>query len=571
MADLNIDAVFETDILIIGGGPSGLWAANRARELGAEVLLVDKGPKNWGGLAAMSGGDFDAVLPEENVDDFVQDMVYYYDGLCEQDLMEMIFKYSYERLLDYERFGCEFRRDAEGKLWGIPQRGLPHVKLYPARVKGRGGEDMARGLIKEADRLGLKRLHRTLVTDLIQNDGKVVGAAGFNTLNGEFYVFKSRAVILATGEGGWKASYSANTACAEGMLMAFRSGVEMKNCEFIRVWNWPVQFAWESQTTLLPLGARFVNAVGEPFMDKYCPSIGSKVDQHYNVIGMAMEAREGRGPIYFDVSQLNLADPRVLKPQAGWQGLNYRKLKDLGIDFFKDRTEWMPGPYQTCGGLVADLDGRTRIPGLFLTGCARGIEPGLCIGGLHLCITAVTGHIAGEIAAAYAREQGLSPIKEAEVRELKNNLFAPLGKPGTGFKQALREIQETIFPYEVSIIKSEKSLKDALDRMESIKNEILPRAGAEDSHYLMKLIEIRGIAFMSEMYLRASLMRKETRAGHYREDYPGRDNENWLKWIVISQTDDKLNLRAEPVPFEKYKFRPASYYMDNFNFPGRET
>jgi succinate dehydrogenase/fumarate reductase flavoprotein subunit len=569
MADLNsLGKVYETDVLIIGGGPSGLWAANRAAELGRDVLLVDKGPQDWGGLVGLSGGDYDAVLPEENVDDFVQDLVYYYDGLCEQDLMEMVYKHSYERLKDYERFGCEFRRDTEGKLWGIPQRGLPHAKLYPAKVKGKGGEDMAHGLIKEASRLGVKRLSRTLVTDLLKHDGRVIGAVGFDTRSGEFSIFKASAVVLATGEGGWKASYQGNTACGEGTFMAFQAGVELKNCEFIRVWNWPVQFAWESQTTLLPLGARFVNAKGESFMDKYCPSIGSKVDQHYNVIGMAIEAREGRGPIYFDVSQLKLDDPRVLKPQSGWQGLNYRKLLKLGIDFFKDKTEWMPGPYQTCGGLVADIEGRTKIPGLFLTGCARGIEPGLCIGGLHLCITAVTGHIAGEIAAEYAREHRPAQIKENEVHELKNNLFVPLGKTGINFKQALREIQETIFPQDVCIIKNEPSLRNALKRIEHIKSEILPQVGAKDAHYLMKLIEVRGIAFMTEMYLRASLMRKETRAGHYREDYPQRDDKNWLKWIVISHTDNKLNLCAEPVPFDKYKFKPTRYYMDNFKFPG---
>jgi len=560
----SMGKIIETGVLVIGGGPSGLWAANRAAELGSDVLVVDKGPQDWGGLASQSGGDFDAVLPGENVDDFVQDLVYYYDGLCEQDLMEEIYKHSYERLTDYQRFGCEFLTGQDGKLRGVPQRGLDHAKLYPAKFKGSGGEDMTRGLVNESNRLGVKRLGRTLVTDMLKRDGVVVGAVGFDTRNGEFYIFKAGAVVLATGEGGWKAAYLSNTATGEGTHMAFRAGAELKNCEFVRVWNCPTQFAWESQTTLLPLGARFVNANGESFMDRYCPTLGSKTDQHYNVIGMAIEAREGRGPIYFDVSPLQPENRELVKPQTGWQLLNYQKLLALGIDFFRDKTEWMPQLFQTCGGLVADIKGRTIIPGLFVTGCARGIEPGLCIGGLHLCITAVTGYITGGIAANYAKSHESSQIEDDEVNMFKNRLYAHLAKNGIPPKKVIREIQEAVFPYEVCIIKSEKSLKNALSKVERLKNEVLPQMKATDAHYLMKLVETQAIAFMTELYLRASLMRAETRAGHYREDYPDRDDKNWLKWIVISQTDGTMNLRVEPVPFDKYKFKPTRYYMDNF-------
>jgi succinate dehydrogenase / fumarate reductase flavoprotein subunit len=125
----NLGTIITTDVLVIGGGPSGLWAANRARELGSNVTVVDKGPQDWGGLASLSGGDFDAVLPEENIDDFIQDLVYYYDGLCEQDFMGHIYQHSYERLKDYETLGCQFLTEADGKLRGIPQRGLDHEKI----------------------------------------------------------------------------------------------------------------------------------------------------------------------------------------------------------------------------------------------------------------------------------------------------------------------------------------------------------------------------------------------------------------------------------------------------------
>jgi len=563
----NLGKLVETEVLVIGGGASGLWAANRARELGCDVLVVDKGPRDWGGLASMSGGDLDAVLPGENVDDVVRDLVYYYDGLCEQDLMEEIFNRSFDRLKDYQRLGCEFFTGPDGKLRGVPQRGLGHVKLYPSKLKGTGGEDMAKGLLKEANRLGVKRLGRVLVTDLLKRDGTVIGAVGFNTLSGSFYIFKTRAVVLTTGHPGWKPSYHLNTATGEGVHMAFRAGAELRNLEFIRVWNVPTLFAWEGQTTLLPLGARFVNGEGEPFMDKYSPVLGANTDPHYNVIGMAFEAREGRGPIYFDISQIKPENRELIKPQTGWQQLNYRKLVELGIDFFAENTEWMPQVTGSFGGLVTDIKGRTSVPGLFAAGRARSMDPGVYLGGFALCITAVTGHMTGEAAVDYVKSCAPSQIDVDEVEALKTRLYAPLGKVGIPPKEVLTEIQETIFPYDVSILKSDKSLKRALDKMEKVRCELLPQSAAKDAHYLMKLIEMQAIAFVSELYLKASLMRTESRAGHYREDFPARDDENWLKWIVISQKDGEINLQPDPVPFDRYKFRPARYYMDNFNFP----
>ncbi|MDB9822569.1 FAD-binding protein [Deltaproteobacteria bacterium] len=561
----DLGKVIETDVLIIGGGVSGLWAANRARKSLERVMIVDKGPRDWGGQASMAGGDFDAALPGENIDDYVKDLVYYYDGLCDQEIIEEVFRQSYDRLQDYQRLGCEFLTGPDGKLKGIPQRSLNHIKLYPAQLKTRGGPDMVRGLVKEADRLGVERLGRLLITDLLKGDGKVVGAVGFHQITGEFYIFKTGAVVLASGQGGWKSTRAISS--GEGMWMAAKAGVELRNCEFANVHNQPRLFEWEGQTKLLPLGARFVNASGESYMDNYSPKFGANTDPHYNIRGMAVEAREGRGPIYLDISQIKSEDLDLVKPQSGWQLLNYEKLVKLGIDFFKEKTEWMPQPVALYGGIIADLKGRTLVPGLFVAGRIRSIDAGVYMGGFALCTTAVTGHIAGESVATYALSNRTLPIDMDKVAAFKKDLFNPLGKTGITPKEVLTEIQQAVFPYDVCILKNEDSLKRALDKIIRIKEELLPRTTARDPHYLMKLVEAQGITFITECYLRASLMRTESRAGHYREDHPYRNDEEWLKWIVISLKENNLSLRTDPVPLDRYKFKPTRYYMDNFKFP----
>ena len=126
--------VVESDLLIIGGGSAGLWAAKRFTELMPEkkVVIVDKGPKEWGGLMSMAGGDFDAVMPGDDLDAWLEDFIYYFDGLCDQEQIEEILRRSHERLEDYQRYGCEFFRKEDGTLKSIPQRGLPAAKTWCA-------------------------------------------------------------------------------------------------------------------------------------------------------------------------------------------------------------------------------------------------------------------------------------------------------------------------------------------------------------------------------------------------------------------------------------------------------
>ncbi len=566
--------VVESDLLIIGGGSAGLWAAKRFTELMPEkkVVIVDKGPKEWGGLMSMAGGDFDAVMPGDDLDAWLEDFIYYFDGLCDQEQIEEILRRSHERLEDYQRYGCEFFRKEDGTLKSIPQRGLPHVKLYPAKLVGRGGEDMVRSLVRQLRKTNLTSLGRIVVTDLLKKNGRVVGAVGFDSISGDFYRFRAQAVIAATGVGGWKTSYGKNTPTGEGVEMVWNAGARLKDFEFSRVWNMPRYFGWEGQTKLIPLGARFVNAKGEPFMEKYSPVLGVNTDPHFITIAMAMEIRAGRGPIYFDISRINPDDLILLKPQNGWQLMNYEKLCRLGMDLFRDNTEWLPQMTISYGGMEAGIKGTTNLEGLFAAGTARSTEPGVYAGGFALMSTSVTGHLAGEGAAEFLASA--APVEDDAVDEdidaLAEAVYAPLGREGLAPHDVLRKIQTAMFPYDVSILKTETSLQRALDEITRIREEEVPNMAAADPHYLLKLREVRGMALVSELYLRASLERRESRAGHFREDYPHRA-EDGLAWILIQRDDDgKMAFSRKRVPLERYRHPITRYYQDNFRFVSEE-
>ena len=182
--------------------------------------------------------------------------------------------------------------------------------------------------------------------------------------------------------------------------------------------------------------------------------------------------------------------------------------------------------------------------------------------------TSVTGYLAGEGAAQFLSEQPQVAIHldEAELDQLQQDIFAPLGKDGLSPKDVLTEIQQIMFPYQVSIIKNEAALQDALYRLKTIQLEKIPQMAAKDYHYLLKLREVRSVAFVSELYLRASLERRESRAGHYREDYPKRDDK-YLGWLTITKgARNQMDFAWNPVPLDQYKYPVTRYYSDNFTF-----
>ena len=137
------------DVLIVGGGFTGMWAAKKARDHVRDVLIVDKGPRDWGGLGSMCGGDMIARMPDDDLDAMLKELVYYYDGLVEQDLMEEILRQSSDRFRDYEALGHTFRKDAEGNYIPVPQRGLANMKSYLSVPPGSGGANLRRELTGE--------------------------------------------------------------------------------------------------------------------------------------------------------------------------------------------------------------------------------------------------------------------------------------------------------------------------------------------------------------------------------------------------------------------------------------
>jgi succinate dehydrogenase/fumarate reductase flavoprotein subunit len=565
----RLGKVIETEVLIIGGGIAGLWAAVRAKVFVDDVIVVDKGPVGYTSQAYFALGGHQDLFPEEDVDDWVKDFVYFADGLVEQDIIEAIYKQSFDRIQDYQRLGVDFKKEktADGTHRG-PTRGLDHIKSLRPHPYGSGGEKMIQGLVKEAKGLGVRFLNRIFITTLLKHDNAIAGAVGFDTRSGEFYIFKTRSLVIATGECHFGGHYQAQAfVTGDGMAMGFSAGAELRNLEFPTLWIVPARYGWEGFALAFPLGARLLNARGKSFIEKYSPVLKSKMDYNFLARAMAIEAREGRGPFYMDFSTIKPRDRDFLMSHTGWMQLHIEKLKEAGIRPDVEKQEAMPGFWQA-HGIKTDITMRTAVPGLFAAGRVRVVDPGVIMGGWSLCSATAFGYWAGESAGRHAKSQKPLQIDAGEVAALKKEIYTPLGSIGREPHQVLSEIQEALFRVDVLILKHEIGLKSALDRIETIRDVLVPQMGARDVHYLVRLREVHNMALIAELMLRASLMRTESRGSHYREDYPRRDDSNWLNWIVISKKNGELTFVKEPVPFDRYKFKPTRYYMDNFKIPG---
>ena len=209
------------DVLIVGGGFAGMWAAKKARDHVRDVLIVDKGPRDWGGLGSMCGGDMIARMPDDDLDAMLKELVYYYDGLVEQDLMEEILRQSSDRFRDYEALGHTFRKDAEGNYIPVPQRGLANMKSYLSVPPGSGGANLRRELTGEMNRLDVRRMGQIYITDLLVEDGRATGAVGFHVHSGRPVICRAGAVVLSANMGGWKTSYHMSSCAGDGVPLAF--------------------------------------------------------------------------------------------------------------------------------------------------------------------------------------------------------------------------------------------------------------------------------------------------------------------------------------------------------------
>jgi succinate dehydrogenase/fumarate reductase flavoprotein subunit len=566
------------DVLVIGGGPAGCFAAVKAKEAGAErVLLVDKGRVGKSGCATFGAGSLKAFLPDEDdYDIWFGKAIEAGHHINDQEWTEIHLAEVGERVRDLESWGVEFERNEDGSYRRIEGQGSSSSRPIPTLMFH--GPQLMERLRLAAKRMGVQIVDRTMITSLLhgQDDSNSIsGAMGFEVESGRLMCFLAPATVLTTGGQAYKSPYAyQKMVTGDGHVMGLEAGATVGNYEFSTHHLSYAGFDTTGMNVLQGLGGRFLNGLGEPFMRRYDPEHGDYANLNYLSAGMALEVRVGRGPIFMDLTHFSPDDMALFARVLPIMYLAFQRA-GLIVDGRVPRPlEWLSvnmGAIGFGGGLHIDTSCHTSLHGLFAAGDATdgpsaGVE-GYTAYAIPFAMT--SGARAGRAAAELALEarspvspDGAVPLLRANRDELaraKARLLALLERRvGVEPDFVVLRLQEILFPMDVYILRSEKRLREALSELEELKASAVPRLVAYDPHYLRMAVEASNMVRCGELFLRAALARTESRGSHRRLDYPYSDNDGWLRWQLFQESNGVLSLKTEPIPIGRYRSQPPS-------------
>jgi succinate dehydrogenase/fumarate reductase flavoprotein subunit len=552
--DRFVNHVLDCEVLIIGGGCAGLFSAIKAREAGRKVILVDKAYVGRSGCSPFAAGAINVCLPEDDKDIWLKEIVNRGEYLNDQEWVKLQLEEGYKLVDELHGWGKQYGKvvmdtDDHGRY--IRRKARGNIRTLTGIINALPMMDTLR---RKSLETGIELVERVMVTHLFLHEGRVVGALGLHTRTGELYLFTARAVILAAGGCGFKSFFIGHqNLTGEAHFMAFRAGAWLRNLDQAMSNTTARALDIHGLSHMVGCGGRFLNSQNEEFMLRYDPEVGSRARLTKLVTGMAKEIQAGRGPIYMDLTRVVPKDQVMLRrilPEG------FRAFERMGMDPFKNLIEWIPsfeGSLAHGGGVHINIKCESNIPGLYAVGDASCTpEHGTwSITGLNLTFCFLSGARAGYFSAEYT--PNISPAERAKIADqvavAVEEVLAPLKRSeGIHSDEFTYRLLETLIPYKVAYLRTESTLKEALTRVQKIRQEDLERVHARDPHELVKANEARSMVWIGEMILESVLFRKESRGFVYREDYPNTDNIDWLKWIMLCQEKDRVRVWAQDFP-----------------------
>jgi succinate dehydrogenase / fumarate reductase flavoprotein subunit len=543
------------DVVIVGAGGAGMRAALESGQRARTAVLTKLYPTR-SHTGAAQGGMCAALanVEEDNWEWHTFDTVKGGDYLVDQDAAEVMCREAIDAVLDLEKMGLPFNRTPEGK---IDQRRFGgHTRNH--------GEAAVRRSCFSADRTGhmiLQTLYQNCikheveffnefyVLDLIM-DGegdsrRTAGVVAYELATGELHVFRAKAVILATGGAGkvYKTTSNAHTLTGDGMGIAYRSGLPLEDMEFFQFH--PTGLA--GLGILLSEAARGEGAIlrnseGERFMERYAPTIKDLAPRDIVARSMANEVREGRGCgpnkdyVLLDLTHLEPAHIDAKLPDITEFARTY-----LGVEPYTEPVPVYPTAHYAMGGVPTNVqaevlrDNEHVVPGLYAAGevACVSVHGSNRLGTNSLLDINVFGRRAGIAAAEFSRTAPLPELPEAPERATIELIEGMRDRQGGERVAAVRrDLQETM-DRNAQVFRTEASLKQALTDIEGLKERYrtvsVQDKGQRFNTDLLEGVELGFLLDLAEVMVVGALERKESRGGHFREDYPHRDDVNYMR------------------------------------------
>jgi fumarate reductase flavoprotein subunit len=542
------------DVLVVGGGLAGIRAAIAAVEANPKVRvgMVSKVYPMRSHTVSAEGGAAAALRPEDSYENHAFDTVKGSDYLADQDVVEAFVREATVEIIQMEHWGCPWSRDPDGKISARPFGGMTTWRTVFAADKS--GFHMLHTVFQTSLKYPqIVRHDEAFVTKLLVEDGKCVGVVALDIRTGRFDAITAKAVILATGGLGRTYAFTtnANICTGDGMALAYRAGVPLKDMEMVQFHPTGLPFTGILITEAVRgEGGYLLNNKGERFLKRYVPNkmeLGPR-----DIISRAMitEFEQGNGfegphGKYLHLDVRHLGEPVIDRKLPFMRELGR---EFLGIDIVTEPIPVRPVQHYMMGGVDTDITGLTPIEGLYAAGeCANvGLNGANRLGSNSLPECLVFGAAAGRAAAQYVAERqpvGANPIDSMLRDETRRIETTYLHKKGGNERMAVirEEMQKEmdakagVFRNREGLTQLVKDLGSLRDRFESIKIDDSSRTFNTE---LISALELDFMLEISDTIAVSALAREESRGAHARRDFPERNDERFLKHTLAYRTGD---------------------------------
>ena len=573
------------DVVVIGAGGAGLRAAIEARAQNAKVALVCKSLLGKAHTVMAEGGAAAAlgnVMGEDNWRVHFRDTMRGGKMHNNWRMAQIHAQEAPDRIKELEAWGALFDRTPDGRINQRPFGGHTYSRL--AHVGDRTGLEMIRVLQDKAVHSGLDVHMECTIVRVFVVGGRVAGALGYFRETGRFVLFRTGAVVLATGGIGkaWQITSNSWEYTGDGHALAYEAGAELIDMEFVQFH--PTGMVWPPSVRgiLVTEGVRgeggvLKNAKGERFMFRYMPDMFKgdfaeteaeadawvKGDRKQNrrppelltrdVVSKAItrEIAEGRGTphggVFLDIASKQRPDYIKQKLPS-----MYHQFKELAqVDITKDPMEIGPTTHYMMGGVKVDAETQeSTVPGLYAAGeVGGGMHGANRLGGNSLSDLLVFGRRAGLHAAA--KRAAPPPIPDAEVEATMRDALAPFEHEGGENPFAVQSALQAVMQRNAGIIRDKSGLETALTELEKLKGRARKVGISGSREYnpgWHTAIDVRSLLVVSEATARAALERTESRGAHTRSDYPDSDERQAREQLVIKKEGDRMVVRREAQP-----------------------
>lgn len=534
----------ESDVLVIGGGASGLRTAIATKRAGASVALITKVHPLRTNSAIAQGGLNAPLGSDDSPESLAEDTLTAGDGLCDRAVVQKFVQDAAKDVIWLERMGVPFNRDSQGKL---DRRAFgSNSRSRSCYADDRTGHMVLQVLHEQFQREQIPSFEEWFVTSLVVEDGNCLGVTALSLRSGKLDSFAARAVVLATG--GFTRMYLPSTVSlgttGDGQALAYLSGARLMDMEMVQFHPTvcPKGQSFVITEATLSAGAKIVNQKGDVIQeskgltrDKLCLSIS--------------QAGNGNGSPFLDLKPIGKEKLLAQFPQT------QELLRTVGgLDATKDLIPIRPVAHRPMGGIETSANGETSIAGLFAVGecAANGLNGAGRLAGNTLTEAVVFGRLVGESASKYAKSAAKKNFPAAKLTAEEKRLAGLISTSSS--QDSLGKIHSELGQLmngKVGLSRDARGLQEAIEGIRQLRERyerVRVRNPSRIYNYeLTTCLEIGSMLTLAEAVTQSALARCESRGAHRRTDFPNTDNQNWKHHTTVKRAQGSVQVEKKPV------------------------